>query len=369
MCVSDGGGRLVVWDAEGPRLTPLGPASVQDVSFHDAGRRFVYLETEGASKQLVHVDLDRGAAPVPLRDRVEFASYGPGDGGIAWIESRGAEEELYFLRALGEAPERIDHGVGIDNLVWSRDGRRLFFHVIQGGITRLEVFEPGLGAHTLEPDVLSWALLEPEGDGVFFRAVHRQGGTETVALNYWDPVTDAVFVVHTAVDPGMPIPSVLSGPGRRLVFPDQDGGWWRWDPVTKTRAFVGERTSSSWMKYEFLADGAVAFVESDGTLAFLAPDATERRILGEGLPPDVGGLHVAPGLAERFSYLYGTASSPAGAAGTLVLVDRAAGRAIPLDDEVTDAVQGDTFVAYVRNVDDDEHPQCLFLASYPVDTP
>ena len=109
------------------------------------------------------------------------------------------------------------------------------------------------------------------------------------------------------------------------------------------------------------------FIDSGVRLGLLDADAdaTEPRPVGAG----VARVFTAPGLSSRFSYLHALVgpypwllSGP----GTLVLFDRAAGRAIPLDDGVVGGLQGHSFVAYVREADAGGGPQRLFLVTYPV---
>lgn len=364
---------LVAWDAEGPQAVRLGDGDPASLAFHDSGRRFLFLQQEGNSRRLVHVDLDRGARPERLRDRVLSASYGPGDGGIAWTEPvAGDERELFLAPGPGAAAEPLGRGAGFSELTWSRDGRRLFFVVHDGptGTYSLEVHEAGLGTHTVAPDVLGAPLLEPGGEGVFFLVPDDV----SVALDYWNPVTDEVVRVHGAVEPWYgPLESV-AGPGSRLLVSDQDGGWWRWDPAARTSTWVASADPLTPPRFHFLADGGLVFGGSDRQVRLLDPDASEPRLVGGGLPPAGAphdGLYGGSSDGKRFSFLHGVPAVPApgaNVAGTLVLFDRATGTAIPLDDRVRTAVQGDRFVAYVRDVPGDaEHPQRLFLVTYPVD--
>jgi hypothetical protein len=359
----DLGSGLVAWDADGPRMIPIGSGSPDDVSFHDSGRRFVALVTNGASQRLLHVDLDRGGAPQTIRERALTAAYGPGDGGIAWVQPGATGHELYLAASPDATPELLGSGTAIDSLTWSRDGRRLYFNILDSsGTDRLEVYEAGVGAHTLETSVVGPPMLEPDGAGVFFFSV--VAGDE-VALHHWDPATDATVSVLDAVDPwyATQLPA-LAGPGSRLIVPDLEGTWYRWDPATATTVPIGHNAEPI-PEFAFLADGGLAFVADGGTLWLLAPDATAPRAAGNGLPYSGGALFGASPDGRRFSYLR---ASPWASTGSLVLFDRAADLAIPLDDDVTTAVQGDRFVAYVKSFPiDPDHPQRLYLVDYPVD--
>ena len=354
------GDELVAWDADGPRRIRLGPGEAGDVRFHGSGRRFVYLEREGTSKRLVHVDLDRGAVPVPLRDRVEEAYYGPGDGGIAWIENVSGERHLFLAEAPAAAPVLVGRGDGISGVTFSRDGSRLYFLAYDGeaGTYRLDVYEAGLGAHTISSNAVFWPVLEPGGDGLFF----FEPLPASIALLYWDPVTDEVVRIHEAVQ--LQDFEGTTGPGGRVLFADQGYVWHRWDPAARTVVPVGPNHRIP-PAFRFLADGAVALADTNRHLLLLEPDADEPRIVGSGLV--VQDLYGPSGDGLRFAYLSGGLWS-FGGDGSLVLFDRALDRAIPLDDRVTTAVVGDTFVAYVRNVPaTEEGSQRLFLATYPVE--
>lgn len=358
--VANLGNGLVAWDAATSRAVHLGPGS--DVTFHDSGRRFAYLATEGATRRLVHVDLDRGAAPETVRERVATASYGPGDGGLAWTEEVEGGVELFVAPGPGSAPTSLGRGAAVGDLLWSRDGRRLFFTVFDGEewVGRLDVYEPGLGVHTLALDVLGAPALEPEGDGLLFLV----GSGGTAALDYWDPVTDEVIRILDDVDPAM-ADEFRSGPGSRLLVVSRDWRFWRWDPATRTSLLLGAGSEGTSGGASFLADGAVLFVDSLHRLGLLDADATEARVVGAG----VGDVITTPGLAERFSYRHALTGPypwlPSGP-GTLVLFDRAANRAIPLDDDVYRGIQGRSFVAYVRKGELDGDAERLFLVTYPV---
>jgi hypothetical protein len=353
--VADLGSGLVVWDAVTSRAAHLGPGT--GVTFHDSGRRFAYLATEGASQRLVHVDLDRGAVPETMRERVLSAFYGPGEGGIAWIEGAEGGVELFVAPGPGQAPVSLGRGAHLENLLWSRDGRRLFFTMFDGEawVGRLDVYEPGLGTHTLAIDPLGWPFLEPGGDGVFFVV----GSGDSATLEYWDPATDEVIrIVDGAVDT---LGNIRIGPDARLLLAGAGGHWWRWDPADGTVLLLGTADAPA-QTATFLADGAVAFIDSRRRLGLLDAGATEGRWVGTG----VADVFVAPDLAQRFSYRQALSSSNFSRTGTLVLYDRAAGRAIPLDDGVIGGIQGHSFVAYVREGSGGAATQHLYLVTYPV---